>query len=225
MTKLRDDISKKFAILRGKDRGCHRLCCVAVCCSVLQCVAVIATQVRPEQGFCGWRLWSPADGHMCCSVVCCNVLQCFVLQCVAVCCNVLQCVAVCCSVLQCVAVCCPSAKARCGAVCEAYKWSHFRWPEDRDVFNCTISKLRRDKVEANADLDWVPLNPLIQKNVTWQLVFELKVIWLTSGLSRLSLAVSFHRKNTLDEERLSDFENHLWYWMPTKGQLIHSTQL
>jgi len=76
--------------------------CVAVCCSVLQCVAV----------------WFEVD-LMCCSSV---------LQCVAVCCSVvcgrsnsspsflnqsdlcivksvLQCVAVCCSVLQCVAVC------------------------------------------------------------------------------------------------------------------------
>jgi len=50
--------------------------CVAVCCSVLQCVAV----------------------------ECMYLLS--VLQCVAVCCSVLQCVAVCCSVLQCVAVCC-----------------------------------------------------------------------------------------------------------------------
>ena len=83
----------------------------AVCCSVLQCVAV-----------------------------CCSVVQCSVVQCVAVCCNVLkllrcsllqsfaefrsmlqcvgqcvgQCVAVCCSVLQCVAVCC--SVLQCGAV-------------------------------------------------------------------------------------------------------------
>ena len=44
---------------------------VAVCCSVLQCVAV-RCHVLPNGG---------------------------VLPCVAVCCNVLQCVAVCCSVL------------------------------------------------------------------------------------------------------------------------------
>jgi len=50
--------------------------CVAVCCSVLQCVA----KYRADFGGC-------------------------VLQCVAVCCSVLQCVAVCCSVSQCVAVC------------------------------------------------------------------------------------------------------------------------
>jgi len=63
--------------------------CVAVCCSVLQCVAA----VWPGRGR---QMW-------------CSVLQC---ECVAVCCSVLQCVAVCCSmagsgqadVVQCVAV-------------------------------------------------------------------------------------------------------------------------
>jgi len=49
--------------------------CVEVCCSVLQCVAVLLQ----------------------CVAVCCSVLQC-----VAVCYSVLQ---YCCSVLQCVAVC------------------------------------------------------------------------------------------------------------------------
>jgi len=48
--------------------------CVAVCCSVLQCVALS---------------------------VCCSVLQCLAVCCIV---SVLQCVAVCCSVLQCVAV-------------------------------------------------------------------------------------------------------------------------
>jgi len=49
----------------------------AVCCSVLQCVAVrfdvLQSQVR---------------GHTC---------ECSVLQCVAVCCSALQCVSMCCS--------------------------------------------------------------------------------------------------------------------------------
>ena len=49
---------------------CHRMQCVAVCCSVLQCVAVIEIE---------WHC------------------TCHRLQCVAVCCSVLQCVAVCCS--------------------------------------------------------------------------------------------------------------------------------
>jgi len=56
---------------------------VAVCCSVLQCVAVCIEQQSK------------------CDVVCCSVLQC-----VAVCCGELRRVAVCCSVLQCVAVRC-----------------------------------------------------------------------------------------------------------------------
>jgi len=61
--------------------------CVAVCCSVLQCVAI---------------------GVLQCVAVCCSAIhgKCLlsfcVLQCVAMCCNVLQCVVVCCSV--CVAV-------------------------------------------------------------------------------------------------------------------------
>ena len=55
--------------------------CVAVCCSVLQCVAV----TEESRAF---RL------RLACAAVCCGVLQC-----VAVCCSVLQCVAVCCSVL------------------------------------------------------------------------------------------------------------------------------
>jgi len=58
---------------------CSVLQCMAVCCSVLQCVAVCAMCI-----------------HAACPVVCCSVL----LQCVAVCCSVLQCVAVCCSDLD-----------------------------------------------------------------------------------------------------------------------------
>ena len=81
---------------------CHQL---AVCCSVLQCVAVCCSVLTCHQF------------AVCCSVlqcvaVCCSVLQCVwmspicsVLQCVAVHCSALQCVSVCCSVLQCVAVC------------------------------------------------------------------------------------------------------------------------
>jgi len=74
--------------------------CVAVCCSVLQCV--VGDQVKQM------------------TVDIRNIVCCSVLQCVAVCCSVLQCVAVCCggssetndgrhsqySVLQCAAVCC-----------------------------------------------------------------------------------------------------------------------
>ena len=92
----------------------------AVCCSVVQCVAV-----RTNTG-CS-QFSPPFSGMMHFVAVCCCVLLrvavccscCSVLQCLAVCCSVLQCVAVscsvcsvllrvavCCSVLQCLAVCC-----------------------------------------------------------------------------------------------------------------------
>ena len=110
-----------FPVLAPTNAGPRSLCsvlplCVAVWCSLLQCVAV------------------RGNGSSLCRVlplfvtVCCSVLQyvavwCSVLQCDAACCSVLQCVAVtlhgssfysvfplcvavCCSVLQCVAVCC-----------------------------------------------------------------------------------------------------------------------
>ena len=67
------DEQRQFALLQ----------CVAVCCSVLQCVVRRERQLALLQGV----------------AVCCNVLEC-----VAVCCRVLQGVAGCCSVLQSVAV-------------------------------------------------------------------------------------------------------------------------
>ena len=93
--------------------------CVAVCCSVLQRVALnilsTITGAHAVENAC----------IVCCSVLQCVAVCCSVLQCVAVCCSactitgahtienaymmccsVMQCVAVCCSVLQCVAVCC-----------------------------------------------------------------------------------------------------------------------
>ena len=103
---------------------------VAVCCSVLQCVAVRGgvsfvkiCQKRPAhmkrdlcKSVCVGRV-SEGLLRVCrvcvCVAVCCSVLQCVrgpfeslsracVLQCIAVCCSALQCIAVCCSVLQCV---------------------------------------------------------------------------------------------------------------------------
>ena len=67
--------------------------CVAVWCSVLQCVAVCSL-------ICNSTDLSLSEPKVQCVAVCCSLLQC-----VAVCCRVLQCVAVCCSVLQCVSVC------------------------------------------------------------------------------------------------------------------------
>jgi len=64
--------------------------CVAVCCSVLQCVAV---------------QWMPMSTRFMCMCVCAlGVSAC--AQSVALCCSMLQSVAVCCSLLQSVAVCC-----------------------------------------------------------------------------------------------------------------------
>jgi len=66
--------------------------CVAVRCSVLQCVAAYDAMT----GVAAHSV--SAGGVLQCVAVCCSVL--FMLQCVAVRCSVLQCVAVCCSVLQ-----------------------------------------------------------------------------------------------------------------------------
>jgi len=100
---LQEDESHRIYLM---CMGCSVLQCVAVCCSVLLCVA-------------GRRVTSHI--HICvCVAVCCSLLQCvaeccfvlqedesrriylyvYVLQCVAVCCSVLQCVAECCFVLQ-----------------------------------------------------------------------------------------------------------------------------
>jgi len=70
---------------------------VAVCCSVLQCVAEPQRIVQHS---------ASTATLACCRGASKSKHPYNVLQCVAVCCSVLQCVAVCCSVLQCVAVCC-----------------------------------------------------------------------------------------------------------------------
>jgi len=101
--------------ISASNNGVHNKVTSAVCCSVLQRVAVCCSVLQ-------------------CAAVCCNVLVCVavchrhnqrlyprrwhrshastMLQCVAVCCSVLQCVAVCCSVLQRVAACCSVPQAR-----------------------------------------------------------------------------------------------------------------
>jgi len=72
--------------------------CVAVCCSVLQCVlqcvavcAAVCCSVLRRVAVCRGHI---TEGS--CHSPCILVLQ-YVLQCVAMCCSVLQCVAVCCS--------------------------------------------------------------------------------------------------------------------------------
>jgi len=68
-----------------------------VCCSVLQCVAVLCSVLQ-----CG----AVYRYHPCSADVNLHCIAVRIAVCVAVCCSVLQCVAVCCSVLQCVAMCC-----------------------------------------------------------------------------------------------------------------------
>jgi len=83
--------------------------CVAVWCSLVQCVVALIYQVFAE-----FSLACAGDDDffvLQCVAVCCSVLQCG-----AVWCSVVQCVAVCCSVLQCVAVCC-SVTLVCMCMC------------------------------------------------------------------------------------------------------------
>jgi len=96
---------------------------VALCCSVLKCVAVCCRSTSII------RLKSKTWAHQhakACSLsqwVCCNILQCVAVgwsglkwvAVVAVCCSVMYCVAVCCSSLHCVALCC--IVLHCVAVC------------------------------------------------------------------------------------------------------------
>jgi len=75
----------------------------AVCCSVLQCVAVCSSELH----LVTYETCHVAfPGGNVCVAVCCNVSHICVLQCFAVFCSVSQCVAqcvtVCCSVLHCV---------------------------------------------------------------------------------------------------------------------------
>ena len=85
---------------------------IAICCSLLHCVAVP-------------RIYMRSDPIMCSSVEQCVAVRCSALQYVAICCSVVscaavcsQCVAMCCSVLQCVAVCC--SMLQCIAVPRVY---------------------------------------------------------------------------------------------------------
>jgi len=68
----------------------------AVCCSVLQCVAVCCSVSTTHVPSLCSR--TPIDLCIYCAVCCC------VLRCVAVCCGVLRCVAVCCGVLRCLSL-------------------------------------------------------------------------------------------------------------------------
>jgi len=72
--------------------------CVAVCCSVLQYVSVCLSARVPYTG-----VPAVCCSVLQCVAVCCSVLQCVAVCCSvpAVCCSVLQCVKMCCSVPIC----------------------------------------------------------------------------------------------------------------------------
>ena len=103
--------SDRHLILVNPYESRHKEC-VAVCCSVLRCVASVLQCLAVINVPFAWAIHTNQETkgveihRVCCSVLQCATVCCSVLQCVAVCCSVLQCVAVCCSVLQCVAVSC-----------------------------------------------------------------------------------------------------------------------
>ena len=77
--------------------------CVAVCCSVLQCVL----QCQSTHLFFFQLIACATSGSVrgySCVAVCCSVLQCVAVDCgiLGLCCRVLQCFVECCNVLQCV---------------------------------------------------------------------------------------------------------------------------
>ena len=121
----RADLPHELAIL-ARSRLCEALFLqreqLALCCSVLQCVAVCCSVLQCGMSAClsaGACLQRRSCSTSCllCVAVCCSVVavRCSVLQCVAVCCSVLQCGTVYCNVLQCVAACC--SVLQCAAVC------------------------------------------------------------------------------------------------------------
>jgi len=71
------------------------LWCLAVCCSVLQCVLVFVGKGCVLQSSLAREVSRNSAPSLLCGAVCCSVLQC-----VAVYCSVLQCVVVCCSVRE-----------------------------------------------------------------------------------------------------------------------------
>jgi len=87
------------------------LVCVAVCCSVLQCVAVCAENVLwnvealSNSSLAPLQVFSVRCSALQCVAVCCWVTCCGILRRFPILFRCLVCVAVCCSVLQCVAMC------------------------------------------------------------------------------------------------------------------------
>ena len=85
------------AVVLGVAAGVSQ--CVALCCSVLPCVAVRSSVLRCDAECCReWQCVAVCCLAVCCLAVCCVAWasQMLVLQRIAACCSVVQCVAVCC---------------------------------------------------------------------------------------------------------------------------------
>jgi len=115
-----------FYLLQGSVSkiiaGTDALQCAAVCCSVLQCVAICVNH--------GWYSCSRSSPvHGCCSVP----------QYVATCCSVPQCVATCCSVPQCVATCCSVCSSlRVHVYCSVVQYGATCW----SVLHCVAGYVK-----------------------------------------------------------------------------------
>jgi len=108
--------------------SCSELQCVAVCCGVLQRVVL---QCVTSLGFVQLSVYA---------VVLCVAVRCSVLQCVAVSCNMLQCVAVCCNVSQCNEVCCGVLQyvAMCCSVLCCNVFHHSKWTNSMSIPWCSV---------------------------------------------------------------------------------------
>jgi len=117
------------ALLQSVAVCCSVLQCVAVttvrCCRAMQCVAVFCSVLQLPQCVVAERCSVLQCFAVCCSyhsallqsvAVCCSVLQCFAVTTVR-CCRALQCVAVFCSVLQCVVAASHGTAQKAKATC------------------------------------------------------------------------------------------------------------
>jgi len=112
-----------------KTKHFYMFLCVAVCCSLFECIAV-SRRYKYTHSIFWCKTVDPAvvemANHFC------------MLQRVAACCSVLQRVAACCSVLQCVAVCCSVLRVlQCAALC-CNVWPIYTYFSYTLEWNCWI---------------------------------------------------------------------------------------
>ena len=136
---------------------------IAVCCSVLQCVAACCAACfcvlqRIYQLELASRA-APEHSRRQCVAECCSMLQ-FICQwqlesraapersrrqCVAVCCSMLQYVAVCCSTLQYVAVRC-SMLQYVAVCCSIFTNGHLSHGQLQSVPDCSVDPVQRSQI-------------------------------------------------------------------------------